>query len=88
MGADEVDMVIDRNAFLAGRHGIVFDEIVRVREACGDAHLKVILETGELGSYDEVRRASLDRHGRPAATSSRRRPARCARLQRCRWRCA
>ena len=59
MGADEVDMVIDRNAFLSGRHGVVFDEIVRVREACGDAHLKVILETGELGSYDEVRRASL-----------------------------
>jgi deoxyribose-phosphate aldolase len=59
MGANEVDMVIDRNAFLSGRHGVVFDEIVRVREACGDAHLKVILETGELGSYDEVRRASL-----------------------------
>src|SRR5262249_44813571 len=59
MGADEVDMVIDRNAFLSGRHGVVFDEIVRVREACGDAHLKVILETGELGSYDEIRRASL-----------------------------
>ena len=59
MGADEVDMVIDRGAFLAGRHGAVYDEIVRVREACGDAHLKVILETGELGSYDDVRRASL-----------------------------
>ena len=52
-------MVIDRGAFLSGRYAEVFDEIVRVREACGDAHLKVILETGELGSYDEVRRASL-----------------------------
>src|SRR5690349_19149234 len=59
MGADEVDMVIDRNAFLSGRHGAVYDEIVRVREACGDAHLKVILEAGELGSYDDIRRASL-----------------------------
>ena len=57
-GADEVDMVIDRGAFLAGRYAKVYDEIVRVKEACGDAHLKVILETGELGTYDNVRRAS------------------------------
>src|SRR6187402_1018567 len=58
-GADEVDMVIDRGAFLSGRYTKVFDEIVRVKEACGEAHLKVILETGELGTYDNVRRASL-----------------------------
>jgi deoxyribose-phosphate aldolase len=58
-GADEVDMVIDRSAFLSGRYAKVYDEIVRVKEACGDAHLKVILETGELGTYDNVRRASL-----------------------------
>ncbi|HYZ76112.1 MAG TPA: deoxyribose-phosphate aldolase [Gaiellaceae bacterium] len=59
MGADEVDMVIDRGAFLSGRYAKVYDEIVRVKEACGDARLKVILETGELGTYDNVRRASL-----------------------------
>src|SRR5215203_3724335 len=59
LGADEVDMVIDRGAFLSGRYAKVYDEIVRVKEACGHAHLKVILETGELGSYDNVRRASL-----------------------------
>jgi deoxyribose-phosphate aldolase len=59
LGADEVDMVIDRGAFLSGRYGEVYDQIVRVREACAPAHLKVILETGELGSYDAVRRASL-----------------------------
>jgi deoxyribose-phosphate aldolase len=58
-GADEIDMVIDRGAFLSGRIGEVYDEIVAVKEACGDAHLKVILETGELGTYDAVRRASL-----------------------------
>src|SRR5881275_3364103 len=58
-GADEVDMVIDRGAFLSGRYAKVYDEIVRVKEACGDAHLKVIVETGELGTYDNVRRASL-----------------------------
>jgi deoxyribose-phosphate aldolase len=57
-GADEIDMVIDRGAFLAGRYGAVFDEIVAVKQACGDAHLKVILETGELATYDNVRRAS------------------------------
>jgi deoxyribose-phosphate aldolase len=58
-GADEVDMVIDRGAFLSGRYAKVYDEVVRVKEACGDVHLKVILETGELGTYDNVRRASL-----------------------------
>lgn len=66
-GADEVDMVIDRGAFLSGRYAQVFEEIVAVREAChvtqgrdgkGPAHLKVILETGELATYDNVRRAS------------------------------
>jgi deoxyribose-phosphate aldolase len=51
-------MVIDRGAFLAGRYGQVFDEIVAIKHACGDAHLKVILETGELATYDNVRRAS------------------------------
>src|SRR3712207_4844621 len=59
MGADEVDMVIDRGAFLSGRYAKVYDEIVQVKEACGHAHLKVILEVGELGTYDNVRRASL-----------------------------
>jgi deoxyribose-phosphate aldolase len=59
LGADEVDMVIDRGAFLSGRYAKVYDEIVAVKEACGDAKLKVILETGELGTYDNVRRASL-----------------------------
>ena len=57
-GADEIDMVIDRGAFLAGNYLQVFEEIVAVREACGDAHLKVIFETGELQTYDNVRRAS------------------------------
>ena len=57
-GADEIDMVIDRGAFLAGNYAKVFEEIVAVKEACGDAHLKVILETGELKTYDNVRRAS------------------------------
>ena len=57
-GADEIDMVIDRGAFLAGRWGQVFDEIVAVKAACGAAHLKVILETGELVTYDNVKRAS------------------------------
>ncbi len=59
MGADEIDMVIDRGAFLAGDYGSVYAEIVAVNEACGDAHLKVILETGELETYDNVRRASV-----------------------------
>jgi deoxyribose-phosphate aldolase len=59
MGADEVDMVIDRGAFLSGRYAKVYDEIVQVKEAAGEVHVKVILETGELGTYDNVRRASL-----------------------------
>ncbi|NHN56527.1 deoxyribose-phosphate aldolase [Calidifontibacter sp. DB0510] len=58
LGADEIDMVIDRGAFLAGDYRTVFDQIVAVKEACGEAHLKVILETGELATYDNVRRAS------------------------------
>ncbi|HEY7735184.1 MAG TPA: deoxyribose-phosphate aldolase [Candidatus Limnocylindrales bacterium] len=58
-GADEIDMVIDRGAFLAGEYGAVFDEIVDIKEAAGSAHLKVILETGELETYDNVRRASV-----------------------------
>lgn len=58
-GASEIDMVISRGEFLAGQYGRVFDEIVAVKEACGDAHLKVILETGELGTLDRVRRASV-----------------------------
>ncbi len=62
-GADEIDMVIDRGAFLSGRYGLVFDQIVAVKEACrredgSYAHLKVILETGELNTYDNIRRAS------------------------------
>jgi deoxyribose-phosphate aldolase len=57
-GADEIDMVIDRGAFLAGDEQRVYDEIVAVKQLCGDVHLKVILETGELGSYDATRRAS------------------------------
>ena len=57
-GADEIDMVIDRGAFLAGRYGQVFSEIRAVRAACGPAHLKVILETGELATLDNVARAS------------------------------
>ena len=57
-GADEVDMVIDRGAFLAGRYGQVYDEVRAVRDACGPAHLKVILETGELATLDNVARAS------------------------------
>src|SRR3954452_1991705 len=57
-GADEIDMVISRGAFLSGRYAEVHDEIVAIKEACGDAHLKVILETGELATLDNVRRAS------------------------------
>ncbi|HEU4427099.1 MAG TPA: deoxyribose-phosphate aldolase [Pilimelia sp.] len=57
-GADEIDMVINRGAFLSGRYMEVYDEIVAVKQASQDAHLKVILETGELGTYDNVRRAS------------------------------
>ena len=58
-GADEIDMVIDRGAFLSGEYFKVFDEIRKVKDACGEAHLKVILETGELGTLDNVRRASM-----------------------------
>ena len=58
-GADEIDMVISRGAFLQGEYGYVFDEINAIKEACGEAHLKVILETGELGTLDRVRRASV-----------------------------
>jgi len=58
-GADGIDMVISRGAFLQGEYGFVFDEIAAIKEACGDAHLKVILETGELGTLDRVRRASV-----------------------------
>jgi len=57
-GADEIDMVISRGHFLAGDYNYVFDEIAAVKEACGAAHLKVILETGELQTFDNVRRAS------------------------------
>ena len=57
-GTDEIDMVIDRGAFLAGRYGTVFEQIVAIKQSCGDARLKVILETGELATYDNVRRAS------------------------------
>jgi deoxyribose-phosphate aldolase len=57
-GASEIDMVIDRGAFLSGRYGLVLEEIQQVRAACGAAHLKVILETGELATLDNVRRAS------------------------------
>lgn len=57
-GADEIDMVIDRGAFLRGDYATVYEEIKRIREACGEAHLKAILETGELGTYDNVRAAS------------------------------
>jgi deoxyribose-phosphate aldolase len=64
-GADEIDMVIDRGAFLSGHSDVVADEIEQVKAACGDAHLKVILETGELETLDNVRHASLlaMRHG-------------------------
>jgi deoxyribose-phosphate aldolase len=57
-GADEIDMVINRGAFLAGKYDVVADEIRQVKSACGRAHLKIILETGELETYDNVRRAS------------------------------
>lgn len=57
-GADEVDMVISRGKFLQGEYNYVFDEIAKVKEACGEARLKVILETGELGTLDQVRKAS------------------------------
>ncbi|HYZ11855.1 MAG TPA: deoxyribose-phosphate aldolase [Actinomycetota bacterium] len=58
-GADEIDIVLNRSAFLSGRYHQAFEEVVRSKEACGSAHLKVILEIGELGSYDQVRKASM-----------------------------
>nr|XP_061801962.1 deoxyribose-phosphate aldolase-like [Nerophis lumbriciformis] len=58
-GADEIDMVISRGEFLQGEYRYVFDEIAEIKQACGDAHLKVILETGELGTLDRVRTASV-----------------------------
>jgi len=58
-GADEIDIVISRGAFLSGDYRYVFDEIEVQKEACGTAHLKVILETGELGTYDQIRKASM-----------------------------
>ncbi|MGH9184978.1 MAG: deoxyribose-phosphate aldolase [Acidimicrobiales bacterium] len=58
-GADEIDIVLNRNAFLAGRYREAFDDVAASKEACGPAHCKVILETGELGGYDAVRRASM-----------------------------
>ena len=87
LGADEVDMVIDRGAFLSGRYAKVYDEIVQVKQACGDVHLKVILEVAELGTYDNVRRASLLAMAagadfirpRPGSSPARRPcPSRCA----------
>ena len=57
-GADEIDIVLNRSAFLAGDYRRAFDDIVASRQACGPAHLKVILEAGELGTFDQVRRAS------------------------------
>jgi deoxyribose-phosphate aldolase len=59
LGADEVDMVLNRSLFLGGRYAQAFEEIVAAREAAGAAHLKVILEVGELGSYDRIRQASM-----------------------------
>ena len=58
-GADEIDIVLNRSLFLGGRYAETFEELVRAREAAGGAHLKVILETGELGSYDRIRQASV-----------------------------
>ncbi|HSL10030.1 MAG TPA: deoxyribose-phosphate aldolase [Actinomycetota bacterium] len=58
-GADEVDIVLNRSLFLGGRYGEAFEELLAAREAAGPAHLKVILETGELGSYDRIRQASM-----------------------------
>jgi deoxyribose-phosphate aldolase len=58
-GADEIDIVLNRSLFLGGRYAEAFEELIAAREAAGSAHLKVILETGELGSYDRVRQASM-----------------------------
>jgi deoxyribose-phosphate aldolase len=59
MGADEIDIVLNRSAFLSGRYRQAFEEIAASKEASGPAHLKTILEVGELGSYDQIRRASV-----------------------------
>jgi deoxyribose-phosphate aldolase len=59
MGADEIDIVLNRSQFLAGRYRRAFEEVAASKQACGPVHLKVILETGELGSYDQIRKASL-----------------------------
>ena len=59
LGADEVDIVLNRSLFLGGRYAQAFEELVAAREAAGAAHLKVILETGELGSYDRIRQAAM-----------------------------
>ena len=67
-GADEIDMVINRGAFLAGRHDEVAEEIRQIKRACGGAHLKIILETGELETYDNIRRASDLAIGAAAST--------------------
>jgi deoxyribose-phosphate aldolase len=58
-GADEIDIVLNRSAFLAGRYHQAYEEVALSKEATGSAHLKVILETGELGSYDQIRKASM-----------------------------
>ena len=84
-GADEIDMVIDRGAFLAGEYARVADEIAAVKEACGAAHLKVIFETGELETYDNVRFAATSRCA-PARISSRPAPAKLRPPPRCRSR--
>src|SRR5262249_9913423 len=59
IGAHEVDIVLNRSAFLGGQYAQCFEELVRAREAAGAAHLKVIIEAGELGSYDRIRQASV-----------------------------
>ncbi len=82
-GADEIDMVIDRGAFLSGDYLKVFEEIQAIKAACGEAHLKVILETGELATYDNVRRASWLAM-LAGETSSRPPPARSSPPRRCR----
>ena len=84
MGADEIDMVIDRGAFLSGRYAKVFDEIVKVKEACGDAHLKVILEVERARHVRQRAPRVAARDGRGRRTSSRRRRASSPARRRCR----
>ena len=86
-GAHEIDIVLNRSLFLGGRYAQAFEELVAAREAAGWAHLKVILETGELGSYDRVRQASMLAMA-AGRTSSRPPRARSARTRPCRWRSA